>query len=804
MISFRRDTARPLISAVRFALVTLALAGPAAMSPVPARGAEPSTSTVQTFDLPAGPLSTMLTRIVAQVGLQLSASAELTAGRSAPAIHGRMTADQAFDRALAGSGLVAAIEGGTVVIRTRAASETSGSLPAVEVSASPLPADPPLGYLSRNTTTGALGDRSVLDTPFSISVVDSEEIIERGARSLGQVFANDAAVSTGTPSYTTDWWGTQIRGLLVRNYFIDGVPMLLSWGGDFPVEITENITALKGLSGFMYGFGQPGGAMSYQLKRPKAKDEALVYLGWRDPSLMSFHVDTSRKLADDLALRANLAIERGTTYNESRIERTVASVAVDKRFRGAVNWFTTLAYENHRNEGEPLFFSDLETYDADANGGRLPRPTYRYRNLRVDNAYYKTRTVLGATGVQWNIDDRWSLKLQVGASRKTHRANKAFATLLDRAGDYQGWAYNFATQLDTAFSQAVVQGTVSAGAVKHQIVAGLGLNRSRDRYSEFYYENDFDGNLYRPQPFLSTRTPDFSLAPVNADTRQMYAFVSDTVHLGDHWQIIAGLRYTDYRSENPGDPASVEYRTNKASPTLAVIYKPDDRTSFYGSYVEGLEPGMRVGPTYVNAGALLEAAVSRQYEIGAKHQDGRFGYAAALFRLERANQMDRLVGEDRYLTQDGRNVYQGVEASGAYQVDPALKLGISAVYLDATIDRVSADNASLKGKTPANAPKWLAAFNTQYRVPGLDSLKLHGNVQYFGAAWAAPENTLEVPGRTIVNAGFSYDFDIQGQNLTLIGNVYNLFNRKYWALTDWSRANIGEGRNFSLAILGRF
>ena len=64
----------------------------------------------------------------------------------------------------------------------------------------------------------------------------------------------------------------------------------------------------------------------------------------------------------------------------------------------------------------------------------------------------------------------------------------------------------------------------------------------------------------------------------------------------------------------------------------------------------------------------------------------------------------------------------------------ALRVGLSAVYLDATVDRISADNADLKGKTPANAPKWQAALSGQYRVPALDRLKLHGNVQYFGAA----------------------------------------------------------------------
>ena len=684
------------------------------------------------------------------------------------------------------------------------ASDGTRTLPAVRVTASSVN-ERPLGYLAAPSESGALGSRSVLDTPFSVTVVNSEDIVERGARSISQIFGNDAAVSSGTSSYTTDWWGTRIRGLPVRNSFIDGVPMMLYWGGDFPLELAETVTALKGLTGFMYGFGTPGGALSYELKRPKASDETLAYLGWGNPRVVSLRVDSSRMLSDDLGLRANVAIDRGTAYNDSRIDRTVASLGVDKHFRGAVTWFTTALYEKSRIEGEPLFFADMDAYDVSVNGNRLPDPTYRYRNISVGNSWYETETAMLATGVEWRIDDRWRLKTQLGASRRSHRSNKTFASILNRAGDYEGWLYNFAGKLDSQYTQAMLQGSLQTGPVRHDVVAGLGMQRSRDRYSnDFYYESEFTGNLYQPQPYRISRTPDFSLGQPSSDIRQLYGFASDTLRFGEHWQVIAGLRYTRYRSSDPSDAQSVDYTVNQTSPTLALIYKPDARTSFYGSFVQGLEPGTRVQPPYANAGAILGATVSKQIEIGAKHETGRLGYAAALFRVELANQMDRYVGTERFLTQDGKNVYQGLDLSTSWQVDPALRLGASAVYLDASVDKVSPENADLLGKTPANVPKWQAVVNAQYRVPGHDRLKLHGNVQYFGATWATPQNRLEIPSHTVFNAGFTYDFNVQGRDLTLIGNVYNLFNRKYWALSDWSRGNVGEGRNVSLAVLARF
>lgn len=692
-----------------------------------------------------------------------------------------------------------------MTMATAAMADTALTLPPVKVTA-PALRNSALGGLTKQPATGALTTSSVLDTPFSVTVVSSEDMLERGARSIGQIFANDAAVYTPTSSFTTDWWGTQIRGLPVRNGYVDDIPMLLHWGGDFPTEVVESVTALKGLTGFMYGFGEPGGALSYQLKRPKKTHDTQVHLGWRNPSLLSAHVDTSRPLSDTLGLRANLATEQGTAYNASEIRRTVGSVALEQRFSPALNGLATLVYENSRNAAEPLqlYFSD---YDVEGSGGRLPPVTYDYGRANVDSSYYHTETLLATTTLQWQIDTRWQLKLQAGLSRKDHRSNKAFADLLNIAGDYRGYSYNFAGQLDTRFTQAMLQGSVELGTTTHRLVAGLGQQRSLDKWgSDWYWENDFNGNLYQEQTFRNTRTPDFSLTPVSADTLQSYAFFSDTVQIGPRWQAIAGLRATRYRLKDlDGDPGvDSGYSTRQASPTLALIYKPDLHTSLYGSYVEGLEPGTRVAPPYANAGQLLGATVSKQVELGAKHASRGVDYTAALFRVERANQIDQLRDGERTLTQDGRLVYQGLELAGGFQLSKALNLGLAAVYLDARINKVAADNAAIEGNAPSYAPKWQVVVNAQYRVPGVHGLKLQGNARYFGRAYTSDQNTLAIPSRTVVNAGFSHEFRLQGQDLTVIGNVSNLFNKKYWAGGGWSAGNLGEARNVALSLLARF
>ncbi|WP_341893398.1 TonB-dependent receptor [Variovorax sp. YR752] len=784
-------------------LLALLLALPAAPAAAQNPGGPPAGTAAGPFSIAAKPLAQALADWAAQSRLQFSVAPELLAGKVSPGVSGSLAPMQALDRLLTGSGLAAFVEGSTVVIRPASAEAT---LPAIRATAKALTQDSSLGHLARHNTSGALGNKAVLDTPFSVSVVDSQEMLERGARSIGQIFFRDPSVYTPTPSSSTDWWGTQIRGLGVRNHYVDDIPMLLHWGGDFPTEVVESVAALKGLTGFMYGFGEPGGALSYQLKRPTPTPETSLDIGYRNPRLLSVHLDTSRRLGDDTGLRINLATEQGTAYNAAEIDRKVASLALDKRFGASLDWRSTLVFEDGRTKGEPFQFY-FSSYDVAGSGGRLPTPTYDYDKVNVDNAYYDTRTVLATTGVAWRIDERWTLRYQAGLSRKDHRSNKAFANLLNEAGDYSGQMYNFAGQLDTLFTQAMLQATLSAAGMKHELVGGLGLQRSKEKWgSDWYWSNDFNGNINVTQPFRVTRTPDFSLEPVSADTAQWYAFASDTVHIGEHLQAIAGLRFTDYDMKDmDGDPGvDSGYRVRKASPTLAVIFKPDAGTSVYASYVEGLEPGTRVGADYANVGELLGATVSKQQEVGIKHQSGATDLSAAIFRIQRANQMDDVRDGLRYLTQDGELVYEGVELSVARQLTRNLNLGVGAIYLDAVIAKVSSDNAAVEGNAPSNAPRWQIVGNTQYRVAAVDGLKLHGDVRYFGATYVSDDNRLAVPARTVVNAGLSYDFRARDRDWTLYANLNNVFNRKYWASGGWSSGNLGEARNLSLNLRAPF
>ncbi|WDS34980.1 TonB-dependent siderophore receptor [Pseudoxanthomonas sp.] len=653
--------------------------------------------------------------------------------------------------------------------------------------------------LDQNSTTGALGAKRLLDTPFSVTVVNQDEIAKRQATTLGQIFINDPSVYAAEPSASTNWWGTQIRGIGVQNHYVDGVPMLMEWGGQFPLEAVESVQALKGLGGFMYGFGSPGGIISYQTKRPTDDLLLATTVGYRNDSVFSGALDVGGRLngPDSLGYRLNAAVENGDAYNGSGIDRKMVSLAVDQPIGDSLTWHAEVIHEDSTLKHEPLYFY-WDSYEGD----HLPDPTYQYENFRVGNSFYKSKTLHATTGLKWRISDTWSADLTLGSSRREHYSHKMFADLLDEAGDYNGYVYDFGAVLRSSVAQLVVSGNATTGPIEHDLVFGFSQQRTWDQWSNaFYYSNDFDGNLYQRQTFLSAHTPNYGLAPVSADLRQKAVFASDTLHFGEHWQAILGARQVDYEQRDlDGDPdVDSRYTTSVVTPTAALIYKPVDEVSLYGSYVESLEPGSRVGtdasPPYANAGEILDPTVSKQYEIGAKYQTGRIGLTAAAFRVERAAQVDQLRDGLRYLTQDGMTLYKGFEITSSVGITDNLDLGLGGLWLDASLEDLSPDNAALQGNRPAGASRRQLLANFEYRPAAVNGLSLHGNVRYSGDAYYEDQNRVLIPGHTVAGLGFQYNLTLAGRGATLTGNINNLFNRKYWNLNT-----MGEEINGSLDL----
>src|SRR5687768_11735297 len=102
----------------RFHLPPLALALALGSTVAYSQGSDSTRpSTPVQISIAVQPLAQALNDLAQQARLELMVQPALVAGKTAPAVSGRLTPQQALDRLLAGSGLAATIDGNVFVVK---------------------------------------------------------------------------------------------------------------------------------------------------------------------------------------------------------------------------------------------------------------------------------------------------------------------------------------------------------------------------------------------------------------------------------------------------------------------------------------------------------------------------------------------------------------------------------------------------------------------------------------------------------------------------------------------------------------
>ncbi|MEM5295991.1 TonB-dependent receptor [Burkholderia sp. JPY481] len=674
----------------------------------------------------------------------------------------------------ASSGEEAATPASSPAATATAASGGDQALPAVNVSAA-AQTDSPM-HLRTPVSVGALGTRSQLDTPFSTTVVTGEELADRQANKLGDVFAVDASVTDSTNAYSA--WATyiSIRGLPIdwqNGFRINGNPFI-SYGITMPYENLERVELLKGLGGFMYGFVQPGGVVNYVTKKPADQPVTSVSAGYRMDSVFSQHVDLSRRFGPDdmFGARVNYTHEAGKTYNAGDINRNSLAVSLDGRLTRDVDVYFDAIYQQSRSSGQTPAI-----YTGSLTGTSLPAPVSGGTNLLGGtDQHLNTNLQLYTAGVRYQITPNWSFNTSASYSKSSRDRNESTLTLLNQAGDYTDSRWNGDEGHQDIYWQGVFEGTVKTGLFTHQLALGASWQYQTNDYSAVSnYFTLGNGNLYQPNPWRFYSGAGLDKYRANEIT-QKALFASDTIQLTDRWSLLAGLRYTnfDQQSYHINGSLSSSYGQNGVlTPTVALMYKLEPHTTLYASYVESLEQGAMVADIYANAGALLRPLRSRQYEVGIKSEHERWAATAALFRIERGA---AYANSQNVYVQDGNSIYQGLEAGSSVRLGRNWQVTGNLMLLDTWYAKGQAFN----GNRVAGAPLFVAAGRVTYDVPAVPGLQLGADAKFTSSTKVRPAGDLQTSGYMIVNVGANYLTRIGGHDVTLRAAIDNITNRRYW------------------------
>ncbi|MFT4266688.1 MAG: TonB-dependent receptor [Xenophilus sp.] len=674
---------------------------------------------------------------------------------------------------------------------------TNSNLPTVTVQDTA--ADTSIQHLNAQVQAGALGQRSQTDTPFSSAVVTAADIESRQVTKLGDLFSTDASVVDNSSANSA--WASYliVRGLALdwqNSYRIDGNPFL-SYATVLPYEHFEQVELLKGASGFMYGFGSPGGLVNYVTKKPTDKPVRSVTFGYGSRGVGLLHADLGGRAGANgiLGWRLNVTREAGKTYNQGSLRRSSLSLALDARLAPGLTWdFQTLIQDRKTEGQEPTFYTGL------LSSGSLPSPVRNTKNLVHSGTYVDNHFRYYATGLKYDLAPDWTARLSYSHSSTHTRRNESVLMPTDSQGNYVDYASDYAEAYQYNQLQAMVEGKLRTGGVEHALVLGASWDKHTNDYSgDGVYSYIGTGSLWQPNTNAYFSSSSLHMYRASEIT-QKALFASDTLKLSDRWSALVGLRSVNYAQtgfSTTGVVSSSYSKKGVLTPTLALMYRLQPQTMLYGSYVESLEPGSTVGNTYANRGALLDPLKSRQYEIGAKTQREDWSATAALFRIEKKTEY---ANSANVLVQDGEELYQGLELSASTRLSRQWDLGGSLQLLDSEYRKGS----SYAGNRVAGAPRATVAAQLGYAVPAVPGLRLRAGVKYTGRAMLRPANDITVPGYALLDLGATYDTRLFGYDTTFRLAVNNATDKRYWLFQYANYVKAGDPRTFSLNATVRF
>lgn len=637
------------------------------------------------------------------------------------------------------------------------------------------------------------------EAPLSASVIGADEIAQRGARRLADLTAFDSSVTDaynagGYIDYLT------VRGFVIDNRFNyrrDGLPINAETA--IALENKERIEVLHGTSGLQAGTSAPGGLVNFVVKRPPDRDLRDVRIEYTARASVLAAADLGSRFGADRAFgwRLNIAAEQlRPLVRPLDGERHLVALATDWRI-DADRSLQAEIESSHRSQPTQAGFSLL--------GDTLPAPANPRLNL--NNQPWSLPTVFdGLTGslrYASRINERWKWSAQVGSQQLRTHDRIAFPYGCSAEERYDRYCrdgsfdlYDFRSDNERRRIDAAsvsVQGRVHVGSVTHDIGATLLHSQSRQRFGLQAYNYVGTGNV---QGTAVTPPDPQTLEPnTQRDERSLEVALHDAIRWNPRWTTWVGLRATriDRASVRTDGSRPTDHADTLLTPWLAASYRLSKRMLAYASWGEGVES--QVVPNrpsqYTNAGAVLPALKSRQWEIGLRGGDARASgsglragvdWQVSYFDIRRpVSNLDacaRLGIAPCMGTYDGLAQHRGIETRVQWAQGP-WRAGASATLLDAK-RRGSRAEPEVNGQAPANVPAQVVRAHAAWRLPALPGAELQGGWQFEGRRAVLPDGSITLPAWHRADAAFHYDTRMGASSVRWTVGVDNLLDRRFW------------------------
>lgn len=668
------------------------------------------------------------------------------------------------------------------------------SLPSINVTAQ--------GPRQPRASIAGLGDGPAWQQPVQAQSFGETTLRNAQATRLADLTKLDAST---TDSYNTVgyWDYLTIRGFTLDNadnYRREGLP--INAETRLPLDNKASVELLKGTSGMQAGESSPGGLVNLVVKRPEGRVRtAIVSVDDAGDLLTSVDIGDRGGPNNEWGLRVNVAAERLNTHiDNTRGHRQLFAFAVDRQL--APGHVIEVEYEHS-------YMSQPSVPGLSLLGTQLPSAHDYSPNLNLNNQPWTLPVQMqGDTGtvrLRNDLGQGWRSTITYGEQRLKSNDRAAFPFGCSAGPDYLGDRYCADGQFDlydfrsedelrlTRSLLAQVQGKLDVAGMTHDLtMSALRSVRLTDVSTQAYNQVG-TGTLSDPYAaFAPASTPLYVVADRHERTTEWMA--QDAITFSPQWQAWLGLRYTQLRRLSaPTDGSqATPIDQDLTTPWAALAWTFAPQTRAYISWGEGAEvEAAPYGGSYSNAGQVLPALKSRQFELGVKSQSTLQTSLGHLNQQWGANwfHIHRPVAGDvggAYLT-DGGATHQGLEGYWQGRLGAWSAAG-SAMVIDAQRDGSATDGVN--GKTPVNVPRRTVKLSGAYNWAASLPVTLQADVVHEGARWVDAGNTVLLPAWTRVDVGVRATQTMGPQTVTWRAGVTNLFDKRAWRESPTSFGHI--------------
>ncbi|MHC8331398.1 TonB-dependent siderophore receptor [Pseudomonas sp. LB3P25] len=757
------------------------------------------------FAMAAKPLPQALSDFSRITGTSVIYTDEAPYGLNAPALSGQMSAEQAMQLLLSGSGFTFRRTDGHTLVLEPLPTDGALNLGATTITSV---ADESMSYQPPPTSSVMRSSALLQEIPQTVNVVPAQVIRDQAPRNLDDALANVSGITQGNTlastqdSVMTRGFGDNRNGSIMR----DGMPIVQGRGLNATVDRVE---VLKGPASLLYGIQDPGGVVNMVSKKPELEQyNALTLRGSTygdDKNGSGGGLDSTGALGESgLAYRMVLDHEDEDYWRNFGTHRETLVAP-------SLAWFgestkLLFAYE-HREFLTP--FDRGTIIDPRDN-----HPLDISRERRLDEPFnnMEGRSDLYHFEADHELNDNWKAHFGYSWNRETYDASQVRITAIDtNKGTLTRSMDGTQNAISTdRFTTASLEGNVQLAGMKHDLVFGVD-----DEYRKIYRED-----LIRQKslstfsyinPVYGREVAGTTVSPADSaqtdELRNDSVFLQDSIHLTDQWILVAGGRFQEYdQYAGKGVPfqANTDSNGQKWVPRAGLVYRYTDELSFYGSYTESFKPNSTIAPLS-GSSTVLDGSIApeeaKSWEIGAKlDMPGRVTGNVALFDIKKRNVLvANSEGPVTIYSAAGEVRSRGLEVDLSGQLSDRWSMIGSYAYTDAEVT----EDPIYKGKKLQNVAKNTGSLAAVYdfgTIVGGDQLRVGAGARYVGERAGNAVNDFDLPSYTVADAFATYDTKVEGQKVKFQLNVKNLFDRTYYTSAA-SRffVSMGDSRQISLS-----